>query len=256
MIPPQINLGPITIHVYGLILGIGILAGWMVARKRSSLYKIPAKLFEDPIILIPTATTILFARLYHVLDYREIYLKDPISVLFVQNGGLGIWGGIFGAIFGVWLVAKVKRISFLNLLDMLSPPFALSQAIGRFGNWVNQEGFGPPTNLPWGIHIDQVNRPITYITNTHFHPTFFYESALDAIIFLLLIKLSKRFRRPGQVFGLYLIFYGTARFFLEFLRIDTWAIGEIKIAQVLSILAIFGGLTIFFHSKNQNKARS
>lgn len=249
MLSPQINIGPLTIHIYGLVIGVAIYIGWLLAKRRAHLYKIPKDIFDSFLIFIPLTTALFLARLYHVLDYRHIYFKNPITMLFVQNGGLGIWGAIFGAILGVLIVSRIRKINFMNLLDLLAPSFALGQAIGRFGNFVNQEGFGPPTNLPWGIYINQNNRPLPYLANTHFHPTFFYESILDLIIFLLLLILSKKFKFHGQIFALYLILYSAARFFLEFVRIDTWVTGDIKIAQVISILAIIMGLVIFFHSK-------
>lgn len=245
MIPKAINIGPFSFHLYGLLIALGVLLGWHIAKKRAHFYKIPEKLFDDLLLIVPLALSIIFARLYHVLDYRNIYFKNPISIIYIQNGGLGIWGAIFGAVLGIWIVSQIKKINLPNLLDLLAPSLALGQAIGRIGNWINQEGFGPPTNLPWGVYIDPASRPINYSQYTRFHPTFFYEAILDLIIFITLLVLSKKFKKSGQTFALYLILYALARFFVEFLRIDTWVARTVKVSQVISLATIGLGILIF-----------
>lgn len=245
MITPQIRIGPVTVHIYGLILAVAIYIGYLVAKKRAHIYKINPKFFDDPLLVLPLVLAIVGARAYHVLDYWQIYSKNLISILYIANGGLGIWGAIAGLTVGFYFFAKIRKLSLLNVLDLISPSLLAGQAIGRVGNYVNQEGFGPPTNLPWGIFISPQNRPIQYLNFTNFHPTFFYEAILNFIFFVLLIKLSQKFKKPGQAFGLYLIFYSTTRFIVEFWRIDTWAVGTIKLAHPLSLTAFLIGLYIF-----------
>ncbi len=253
MIPKTVELGFFTFHTYGLILAISTLAGWYVAKKRSHLYKIKQEILEDWILIIPLATALAGARLYHVLDYWSVYKSNPGNILLIQNGGLGIWGWLIGMIFGIYLVCSVKKIKVLPVLDLIAPSIALGQAIGRIANWVNQEGFGPPTNLPWKVYINPENRPEKYLLTNHFHPTFFYEAILSLLSFLLLIYFYKFFKKPGQIFALYLIFYSTIRFFMEFYRIDTWAIGELKIAQVVAVIGMLVGTTLLTNVKAKRR---
>lgn len=249
MIPRLIEVGPLTFHTYGLIMGSAILTGWYVAKKRASLYKIKEEIFDGWTVFIPITLGIISARLYHVFDYWYLYKTDLFQIIQLQKGGLGIWGGIAGGIIGVLIFCRIKKIKFLKVLDLLAPSVALGQAIGRFGNFVNQEGFGPPTNLPWAVFISPENRPPQYLLTSQFHPTFFYEAILDLIIFLSLIYLSKVYKRTGQTFALYLIFYSTVRFFIEFLRMDTWTIGTIKIAQLISIVGFTVGAWLFLRGR-------
>ena len=175
MIPREILLGPVTIHLYGLIIAMAIFLGWFLAKKRAHLYKIPRTIFDDPILLIPLVLAVIGARIYHVLDFWDYYARNLTQVFFIWKGGLGIWGALAGAFLGFYLIAKVKKLDFLKLADLASPSLLLGQALGRIGNFFNQEGFGPPTKMPWGVYIDPVNRPTQYISSTRFHPTFFYE---------------------------------------------------------------------------------
>lgn len=252
MLSPQIRIGPVNLHLYGLIIALAVYIGYLIAQKRAHIYKINPKIFDDPLMLAPFILSIAGARLYHVIDYWAKYNKDPESIFFVQNGGLGIFGALFGAIAGFYLLAKIKKAIFFNILDLVSPSFLLAQAIGRFGNYINQEGFGPPTSLPWGVYIAQQNRPFQFQTFSHFHPTFFYEAIIDFIFFLILLYLSSKLKIRGQVFALYLILYSLGRFIVEFWRIDTATIGTIKVAHVLTAATFcFGAL--FFLKARHNK---
>ncbi|KKR54634.1 MAG: Prolipoprotein diacylglyceryl transferase [Candidatus Curtissbacteria bacterium GW2011_GWA1_40_24] len=252
MIPRSIEIGPLSFHLYGLIIAFAIFCGWYLAKKRAKIYRIPQKIFDDPILLIPLALSIIGARAYHVLDYWSYYSQNLIAVFYLANGGLGIWGGILGMLLGFLIVAKVKNLDFLKSLDLAAPSVILGQAIGRFGNYVNQEGFGPPTNLPWGVFIDPQNRPTQYLLYTRFHPTFFYEVFLNLIFFILLLYLAGKLKVKGQIFALYLVFYSVARFITEFWRIDTWVIDGIKISYLFSVCAfIFGVMLFWLQSRNK-----
>ena len=250
MLPRSIDLGPVSIHLYGLIIAIAVYAGWHLAKKRAHSYKIPTKIFDDPILLIPLVLSIIGARFYHVADNWQIYSTDPVTILYIANGGLGIWGAILGLFLGFAIVARVRKIDLLSTLDLAAPSILLGQAIGRFGNYINQEGFGPPTNAPWGVFIEKQYRPTEFLSSAHFHPTFFYEAVLDFIFFLILLKIAPNLKKKGQVFALYLIFYSVSRFISEFWRIDTWTVGTIKIAQVLSVLTFITGFLLFLRNKN------
>ncbi|MBI2598606.1 prolipoprotein diacylglyceryl transferase [Candidatus Curtissbacteria bacterium] len=270
MIPNSFPLGPFTIHIYGLVIAIAVLLGWIIAKRRAPLYKISPALFDDPLLLSPLILGTIGGRLYHVIDKWGFYSQSPDQILAITNGGLGIFGALAGVFIGFWIFARFKKINFLSLFDLVSPSLILGQAIGRIGNFVNQEAFGPPTNLPWGVYIDPAHRPIQYLFQTHFHPTFFYEAILELIAFFLLIVLAKRFysssdppaggesrsflkigkfrvnsnNKPGSVFGLYLILYGASRGVAEIWRIDTAKLGDIKVAYLLSLLLILIGIRL------------
>lgn len=245
MIPKQIDIGPFAFHLYGLIIGIAIFIGWYVSKRRAKLYKIPDRTFEDYFLLLPLVTSLIGARTYHVVDYWRVYSENPISILYIQNGGLGIWGAIIGAVIGLFLYCKIRKVNFLKILDLFSPALALGQTIGRFGNYINQEGFGLPTNLPWKVYIEPLNRPLIYASSKYFHPTFFYEALLDFASFLILIAIAKRLKKPGQVFSIYIILYSLSRFITEHFRIDTWVIGNLKVSYLFSILGLVLGILTY-----------
>lgn len=251
MLPRSIDIGPLSIHLYGLIISLAIYAGWHLAKKRAHLYKIPISIFDDPILLIPLVLSIVGARIYHVLDFWSVYSTNPKSIVYISNGGLGIWGAIVGLILGLYIVSKIKKTNLLSALDLVALPLLLGQVIGRFGNYINQEGFGLPTNLPWGVYIDKFNRPFEFLSSSHFHPTFFYEALLNLIFFFVLLKISIKLKFKGQAFALYLIFYSISRFIVEFFRIDTWTIGTIKIAHIISLFTLAFGIYLLFKLKEK-----
>lgn len=244
MIPKNIQIGFINIHLYGLTIALAILIAWRLALKRASFYKISKQKLESVSLLIPLVLGIVGGRLYHVVDLWPYYLSNPQQIIRVDQGGLGIWGALIGIFIGLWVFARVEKINLLNLLDLLSPSILLAQGVGRIGNFINQEGFGPPTNLPWGIIIN----------GTLVHPTFFYEMCLDFIFATLLLYLAPKLNKRGQIFGLYLIFYGAIRFVVERYRIDTWTINTHQVAYILSVVSILTGLVIIFNSKTRLSA--
>jgi len=252
MLNPSFNIGPITIQYYGIIVASATFIGWALAKRRAPKYRIPQEIFDEPGILLIIGLAIIGARIYHVLDYWKYYSQNPISILYIKSGGIGILGALFGGLLGLYVFTKMKKISFLSALDLTMPSLILAQAIGRIGDYVNQEGFGPPTLMPWGVYIDPSRRPLQYLDYSRFHPTFFYESVVDLVIFAVLIYLSKKTKIQGRIFALYLIFYSISRFFIEFLRMDTWTIGTVKIAQVLAILAFVFGLNLLMNPKKSS----
>lgn len=285
MIPNSFSFGPLTFHIYGLIIAISIVIGWWLAKKRANFYKIKPALLDHPLMLLPLILGVAGGRIYHVADFWEYYKSNPDQIIQVSGGGLGIFGALIGIFAGLWIFAKIKKVKLLPLLDLLAPSIILGQAIGRIGNYINQEGFGPPTNLPWGVYIDLAHRPLQYLSSTHFHPTFFYEAILNLIAFIILLFLSslssspslsslrKRgsgfsiwsltlsvvewsrmtFAKPGQIFGLYLVLYGVSRFIVEFWRIDTARIGELQVAHVISLVSFCIGI-YFLARTNQKRA--
>ncbi len=250
LIPRSFGLGAFSIHIYGLIIALAILLGWLLAKKRAHLYKIPASFFDSFWLLLPLALGIVGGRLYHVIDKWGIYSQNPVLIFNLANGGMGIFGALVGILVGFIVVAKIHHLPFLKLLDLAAPSILIGQALGRIGNYINQEGFGPPTNQPWGVNIEKQNRPEQFLLSEKFHPTFFYEAILELIFFFILLKLATKYKKPGQSFGLYLIFYSISRFTAEIFRIDTATVGPIKVAYIVSLALIILGFFLIFKPKS------
>jgi prolipoprotein diacylglyceryl transferase len=217
----EIELGPLTLHAYGFVLLLAILAatfltGVLWARQGGEWDLV----FR--VAMWGVAGGIVGARLYHVLtSWSEV--PDPrwLGVLEIWKGGLGIWGGITGGVLAGWLVIHRAGASMFRFMDAAAPGLLLAQAIGRWGNYFNQELFGRPTDLPWGLEIDPENRPERYRDSTTFHPAFLYESLWNLLGVGVLLVLRSRLRiRPPGLFALYVAWYTFARFFLELIRTD------------------------------------
>ncbi|MDO8581630.1 MAG: prolipoprotein diacylglyceryl transferase [bacterium] len=215
-----VTVGGFTVYWYGLAYVVAIVAGLLLTRWLARKKNLDASWLID-------LTTILFiagiigARLWYVFAIEPRYfLAHPLETFAIWHGGLAIHGGIVGALLALWVWIKRHHLSFLDLTDLLAPALALGQAIGRWGNYFNQELFGRPTNLPWGIPIDLPNRITPFTDAQYFHPTFLYESIGDILIALILIVSFRRFGRSGRATFLYLFLYSVLRFTLEFIRID------------------------------------
>ena len=230
----------IPIHWYGVMVAFGVLAGFHLAVRRTKRYGLKSDIIER---LLPWLLLggIVGGRLYHVVHYIRYYEEDPVRIFMVWQGGLGIFGALFGGGIALWFGCVYYRVSQGKLLDLLAPSLALGQAIGRIGNYFNAEGFGPPTTFPWGIAIAKNQRPPEFYETRYFHPTFLYESLWLAGGTLLMLKLEKNGVSRGVLFGCYLIWFGLGRFFLEFLRLDTAMVGTLKVAHVLALFCVIWG---------------
>jgi prolipoprotein diacylglyceryl transferase len=215
-----IDAGPFTIHLYGLMLLLAIasavaLTGWRWVRFGGDWDLV----FR--VAVWGVAAGIVGARLYHVVTSWDEVPDEWWGPFAVWQGGLGVWGGIlFGVLAGAWIVHRSGQ-SVRLFMDAAAPGILLAQGIGRFGNWFNQELFGKPTNLPWGLEIDPAHRPAGYFDHDTFHPTVLYEFLYDVtgVVILLIVDRMFRIRRPG-LFALYVAYYCFGRFFEELLRID------------------------------------
>ncbi len=233
-------------HLYGLIIGLGVLAAYHLTQKRLRCLKIGSSLDQLFLFLLPSS--LIGARLYHVLDHWQYYSRDLLQIFSLASGGLAIYGAIIGGIIGLILFLYLKKqLSYLLLyFDLLAPGVLLAQAIGRWGNYVNQEAFGPPTTFPWGVYISLKNRPIQYQNSAFFQPLFLYESLWDLLGVYLILKFFSKPRSHGLTFGFYLLWYGLGRFYLETFRFDTAVFSGFKVAQVLSFFAVAIGLVFVF----------
>lgn len=242
-VPPQtIGLGPVEVRVYSLCLLAGIITGYYLAKPAALRQKISADTLQLSIFygFIPG---LLGARAYHVIDLWDYYLANPGQIAAIWNGGLGIFGGIVGGLIGLAVLARRKKLPLLTLLDVWAPSMLLAQAIGRLGNWANQEAFGQPTDLPWGVYIEPLHRPENYLADQYFHPAFLYEALWNLLGVIVLIIIRKRVAtRPGTLLGLYFVWYGLGRFFIEFFRLDTAQTFGIATAHLLSAFMLVAGL--------------
>jgi phosphatidylglycerol:prolipoprotein diacylglycerol transferase len=245
--PIFVKIGPITIRWYGLLIATAVLIGVTLSQYLAKRRNVNPELIGDLSIWLVIAA-IPAARLYYVLFEWSEYARHPERIIAIWQGGIAIHGAILGGLVASIIFAKVKRVSFWQLADLVSPSLILGQAIGRWGNFFNSEAFGAPTNLPWKLYIPPERRPPDLIGFEYFHPTFLYESLWDLMVFTLLIFLFFRDLRgkprlkTGTLFMVYLAAYSLGRLWIEGLRTDSLMLGPLRIAQVISFIGIVLGL--------------
>lgn len=250
------HLGPLPIRAYALCIILGIVfAIWLGERRWVARGGKPGEVSDLAIWGVPFG--LVGGRLYHVVTDWHLYFgegKDPITALYVWRGGLGVWGAIALGILGLWIGARVRGIKLLPLLDALAPGVLVAQAVGRWGNWFNQELYGRPTDLPWGLEIDVAHRPLQYLDVATYHPTFLYECLWNLAAFGVLIWLD-RARKDGswrlghgRVAALYVMLYTAGRGWIENLRID-----DVQMDDVLGLrlnvwtsIVLFAAASLFF----------
>jgi len=232
------HIGNIAVGMYGILITTGVLAAigiaLLEARRRGENLN---HILNMALFVIPLG--VIGARLYHVIDQWDYYMQNP--GLIIGGQGLGIFKTIIGGMLGLIIYTRWKKLSTLRWLDILAPGVILAQAIGRWGNFFNQELYGYPTNLLWAIYIDPEHRLPGYEAYSHFHPLFFYESAWNMAGFILLIVLGRKLKhrlRDGDVFFLYVIWYGIGRFYLESFKLDVWTLGGIPTARWITGAAV------------------
>jgi prolipoprotein diacylglyceryl transferase len=216
-------LGPVPIRAYALCIIAGILvAVWLTRRRWAATGGNPDDVTDVVMWAVPFG--IVGGRLYHVITDPELYFttgQQPIRALFIWDGGLGIWGAVALGAVGAWIGCRRKGIRLADFADALAPGLVLAQAIGRWGNYFNQELYGAPTTLPWGLWIDPANRPADTPDIALYQPTFLYESLWDLGVLVLLLWAGKRFAlRDGRLFALYVAAYTVGRAWVEALRVD------------------------------------
>ncbi len=220
--PPYgvVHLGPLPLRAYAACILLGVLAAVVIAERRWVARGGQKGVVAD-IASIGVPVALVGARLYHVVTSPARYLKDPVAALYIWQGGLGIWGGVLaGGLAAAYLLRK-RGLSVGAFADVVAPALPVAQAIGRFGNYFNQELFGRPTTLPWGLRIDPAHRPVGYGQYSTFHPTFLYESLWDLGVAGLVLWADRRWRLGGgRAFALYVAAYCVGRGWIEALRID------------------------------------
>ncbi|HRH32962.1 MAG TPA: prolipoprotein diacylglyceryl transferase [bacterium] len=240
------QLGSITIYWYGIIMALAIATALLFATHTAKFFQIAKETILDLSIWL-IAGGLIGARVYEIFLNFPYYQNNPKEVIQIWHGGLAIHGALIGGFIALLLFDKRKKINPLNMIAILTPAIALGQAIGRWGNWFNQELFGLPTGLPWGIPINFLNRPEGYKAFTYFHPTFLYESIANLILAIILYICIRQKKSAGIIVGIYMVGYGIIRFALEFIKIDpTPEMVGLRLPQLVSIILILIGFGVIF----------
>lgn len=245
--PIAFSIGPVTVRWYGLLIAtallIGAVGGCYGCRK--------AGIDEDDfltIFLMVAVAAIVGARTYYVIFNLPYYLTHPSQIIAVWNGGLAIHGGLIAGVLVMWLGCRHYKIRFWQLTDILAPLMILGQAIGRWGNFFNQEAYGyevSKADIPWAMWIDGAYR----------HPTFLYESIWNLLVFFFLLWLAKQlFTREGEVALTYLMLYSVGRCVIESFRTDSLMLGPLRIAQVMSLCLLLGAFLMLLYRRKSGKA--
>jgi phosphatidylglycerol:prolipoprotein diacylglycerol transferase len=241
--------GPLAVRWYGLLIASAVMLGTTLAHREALRRgQDPDKLLN--LIVVAVLSALAGARLYYVLFNWDYYGPQLSKVFAIWEGGLAIHGGLIAGAIATIVYCRVFGLSALVTTDILAPGVAIGQAIGRWGNFFNQEAFGVPTDLPWKLYIDPYHRPPQLKSFEYFHPTFLYESLWNVLVFCILwFGLRKRLEgKPGSLTLCYLALYSVGRFFVEGLRIDSLMMGSIRAAQAVSLLllvaSIFGLLLL------------
>jgi phosphatidylglycerol:prolipoprotein diacylglycerol transferase len=284
--PILLQLGPLTIRWYGVLIVLGAIAAAYVSTVEAKRRK------EDPehvwnVLIWCLILGIIGARLYHVFStpagssrgFVYYFIEHPFTTLnlfgaavpfptalLIWEGGIGIFGAIVGGVIAILIYTYRHKLNFWRWLDIVAPGMLLAQAVGRWGNYFNQELYGPPTNLPWGITITNVNQRIppyndltTFPLTTTFHPLFLYESIWNLVGFVLLMWLGRKYYDKfldGDMMSLYLIWYPLGRLLIESLRPDAWTAGGIPVAQLVSIGLILLGIGLMVLRRRNSALRT
>ncbi|WP_310529455.1 prolipoprotein diacylglyceryl transferase [Nocardioides sp.] len=224
------DIGPFPLRGYALCIIAGIMVAiWIGERRWVARGGTAGEVSDLAVWAVPFG--LVGGRLYHVMTDWQLYFgegKNPVTALYVWRGGLGIWGAIALGALGVVIGARLRGIRLLPVLDAMAPGVLIAQAMGRWGNWFNQELFGRPTDLPWGLEIDEAHRPSGYLDSATFHPTFLYEVLWCVAAFAVVVWADRRFRLGhGRVLALYVMTYTVGRFWIESLRIDDVQLSDV-----------------------------
>lgn len=248
----------LTVYWYGILYALGFVVALLLALRQAKGYDLSKDDVLD-VFLAAIPLSVLGSRLYYVAFSWERYADNLLKILDLRDGGLAFYGGVLGGLLALYLVARAKKLSCLELTDFFVPYLALGQAIGRWGNFFNQEAFGGYTNLPWGMISEGTRRYLQVIgypyANSPVHPTFLYESLGNIIIFLILHQIRSERNFKGETTAWYLALYGLLRYFTEGLRTDSLFLGQssIRVSQLLSLLMFLGALVYLILAYRQRK---
>lgn len=254
--PIAIELGSIQIHWYGLIIGFGVLLGLIIALRESERRGLDKEIFTD-MILFAVPIAIICARIYYVIFQWDYYSQNPGDIIKIWNGGIAIHGALIGSVLTAIIFARIKKISFWKLADIAAPSLLLGQAIGRWGNFMNQEAHGGEVTRAFleNLHLPEFIINQMYINGTYYHPTFLYESVWNIVGVIILLLLRKVNLRRGELFLTYVLWYSIGRFFVEGLRTDSLMLTEsLRIAQVISIVLVIVAVALILYRRVRGQA--
>lgn len=238
----MLGLGDYSIRWYGILIAAGFLLAMLYASRSAQKMNIDMSRLFDAVI-VGLIGSVICARLYYVIFYPgDKYIKNPMEIFKIHDGGIALYGSLIGALLFGGLTAKLRKLRVPAVLDIVSLGFLIGQAVGRWGNFVNQECFGTPTMLPWGMSSDNTD-------NIAVHPCFLYESLLCLLGFILLHFFTRKMRRyDGQTFLLYIVWYGAVRFFIEGMRTDSLMLHvvNLRVSQVVAAVCVVAGLILLF----------
>jgi len=262
--PIALQVGPLAVYWYGIGYAAGLAAVYLL------LTRLARRAGEDPDLvgngmIVAAVAALIGGRAYHVIDQWQLYKDDLSKIILPPYSGLGVYGGIFTGLIAVTWYIRRQHVSFWRWADIVAPGLFLMQAIARWGNFFNQELYGTPTTLPWGIRIDCAHRlPDVYpcslfpLETTHFQPLFLYESISGLVGMLVLLWLGSRFRarlRAGDLLLVFFIWYAVVRFVLETMRSDNWTFFGVPTAQVVSLLFAGAALVVLFYRHRPGASR-
>ena len=228
--PPRVfSIGPLNVHFYGLIIATGLLLAVMYCMRRSKQFGLKEDDILDGVLCV-TPFAILCARAYYCAFSWEDYAANPISVLYIWNGGIAIYGGVIGAVLGIIVFCRVKKLKISTVLDLVMLGFLIGQSIGRWGNFFNREAFGAETDSFFRMGLFNEKTGVT----AYYHPTFLYESVWNAVGFVILHVISKHRKFDGQLALMYAAWYGLGRCMIEGLRVDSLWWGPFRVSQLLA----------------------
>ncbi|KML05283.1 prolipoprotein diacylglyceryl transferase [Rossellomorea marisflavi] len=252
--PIAFQLGPISVHWYGVIIGLGIALGMYMVIRESKRQGLHPDTFIDLLVwAIPIA--IISARIYYVaFEWNNYYADHPEDIIKIWNGGIAIHGALIGSVLTTIIFAKVKGLSFWKLADIAAPSLIVGQAIGRWGNFINQEAHGREVSRQFleNLHLPRFIIDQMYIDGSYYHPTFLYESLWNVVVLILLLIIRRKVKslRRGELFLTYVIGYSIGRFFVEGMRTDSLMLGDFRFAQVISIaLIVVAIVTMIYRRK-------
>ena len=253
------EFGNITFRWYGFLIASAVLIGVTISQYLGKYRDFDPDLISDLVIWLVIGA-IPCARIYYVIFQWQEYSQRPEDIIAIWQGGIAIHGAIIGGVIAGLLFAKLNRLSFWSIADIVAPSLILGQAIGRWGNFFNSEAFGRPTDLPWKLYIPPYHRPLDYVNYDFFHPTFLYESLWNIGIFAILISLfffglkyKEQFKK-GTIFCVYLIGYSLGRVWIEGFRTDSLMLGDIRVAQLISLglisIGVLGLVWLYLKKKS------
>lgn len=255
--PVALSLGPIQIHWYGVIIGVGIALALFLAMREGERRGLHKDIFPDLMLwAIPIA--IISARIYYVAFEWDYYSQNPGDIIKIWNGGIAIHGALIGSVITAIVFSRKRNISFWKLADIAAPSIIIGQAIGRWGNFINQEAHGGEVTRSFleGLFLPEFIINQMYIDGTYYHPTFLYESIWNLLGFILLMLLRRVNLRQGEIFLSYVIWYSIGRFFVEGMRTDSLMLTEsLRIAQTISIALIVLAVALFVYRRVKGYAK-